>query len=486
MNYRLKDILNEINTLEVRGNTDFDVRNVTFDSRKVKQGDLFVAVKGTQVDGHNFIEKAVEAGASAVIGEKLPASVNAEITWVKTKDSSRALALAASAFYGYPSRHLNLTGITGTNGKTTIVTLLYKLFREFGDKAGLLSTVRNYINGEQIDATHTTPDAMGINNLLRKMVDAGCQYAFMEVSSHAIHQNRIAGLDFDLAIFSNITHDHLDYHHTFLDYLNAKKKFFDELPDSACALANIDDKNGAVMLQNTKAGKYTYALKKPADFKAKVLENSFSGLQMEINGKQVWTRLVGDFNAYNLLAVYAAAVLLERNKDNILLHLSALKPAEGRFEVIQSQNKISAIVDYAHTPDALENVVKTIGSVRANDQQFIIVVGAGGDRDKTKRPQMAKIAAQYADKIILTSDNPRSEDPQQIINEMKKGISAKMSGSYLEITDRKQAIRTAFMLAKDNDIVLVAGKGHETYQEVNGVKHHFDDKEIIQSIFNQQ
>lgn len=482
----LTDILEDVNVLEIQGPKERKVRNVVFDSRHVNSDDLFVALRGTQKNGHTFIQKALEGGAVAVLCEEIPAQQDENITWIKTDNSSRALALVASAFYGHPSRSLKLAGITGTNGKTTIVTLLYKLFRKLDYKAGLLSTVRNYIDNQELEATHTTPDAISINRLLKQMVDEGCEFAFMEVSSHAIDQNRITGLSFDVALFTNITHDHLDYHKSFRNYLEAKKNFFDQLPEQAKALVNYDDRNGPVMLQNTVAQKYTYALKKPADFKGKILENNFTGLQMEIDGIQVWTRLVGDFNAFNLMAVYGTAYLLGAYREDILVHLSALQAAEGRFEVLQSEHGVSAIVDYAHTPDALENVVKTIDNVRSKEQQLIVVIGAGGDRDHGKRSVMAEIVAKYGQKIIFTSDNPRSEDPQQIIEDMKTGLPGDMKNRLLEISDRKQAITTAFMLAEPGDIVLVAGKGHETYQEVNGVKHHFDDKEIIRSIIENQ
>jgi UDP-N-acetylmuramoyl-L-alanyl-D-glutamate--2,6-diaminopimelate ligase len=484
MNKILSDILNDVPIVAMQGSADTEISSVEFDSRKITAGALFVAVPGTQVDGHKFIQKAIEQGATAVIAETKPQS--SDVVWVQVEDSSKVLSVVASAWYDHPSEELNLLGITGTNGKTTTVTLLYRLYKALGYKAGLLSTVRIYIDDETVDATHTTPDALTVNKYLRMMADKGCEYAFMEVSSHAIHQNRVFGLDFDLAIFSNITHDHLDYHKTFADYIKAKKQFFDELPLKANALVNLDDRNGRVMIQNCSAKIHTYALKKPADFKAKVIENSFEGLQLDVNGKQVWTRLVGDFNAYNLLAVYGSACIMGEKPEAVLTQLSALKAAEGRFEVLKDEQNRSAIVDYAHTPDALENVVKTINNVREEGQQLIVVIGTGGDRDKSKRPVMAKIAAEYGDKVILTSDNPRTEDPQQIIDDMKPGIPAEMSGRVLEIIDRKQAIHTACMLAGAGDIVLVAGKGHETYQEVHGVKHHFDDKEIIESIFKEQ
>ncbi|MFW6019566.1 MAG: UDP-N-acetylmuramoyl-L-alanyl-D-glutamate--2,6-diaminopimelate ligase [Bacteroidales bacterium] len=480
----LSDILTKVPVVDQKGNIEIDIQNIEFDSRKVNPGDLFVAVRGTKVDGHKFIDRAIAAGAVAIISEQLPFDNQQEVCMIQVEDSSRALALIASAWYDDPSEEIKLTGITGTNGKTTIATLLYKLFKSLGYKAGLLSTIRIYNHDKMLDATHTTPDALSINAYLRQMVDAGCQYVFMEVSSHAIQQNRIYGLDFDIAVFSNITHDHLDYHKTFENYIKAKKKFFDELPDTAKALVNSDDRNASMMIQNTKADTFSFALKKSADYKAKVIENSFEGLQLEINHKALWARLVGDFNAYNLLAAYGVASLSGVEDGLILKHLSSLSPVEGRFEVIKANDGRTAIIDYAHTPDALENVVKTIKNAIKKDQQLIIVVGTGGDRDKTKRPVMARTAINYADKVILTSDNPRTEDPSQIINDMKDGIAPDEINNVLEIADRKQAIHTACMIANSADIVLVAGKGHETYQEVNGIRHHFDDKEVVRSIFN--
>ncbi len=486
MSRLLSDILSRVPIVEISGDPEREIGKIEFDSRNLNDGDVFVAVPGTQVDGHRFIQQAVEQGVAAVVCQRFPEQKNNDICWVQVEDSSKALSLMASAFYDDPSEELNLAGITGTNGKTTTATLLYSLFKALGYKCGLLSTVRVYIDDKTADASHTTPDAPAINRYLREMVNAGCEYAFMEVSSHAIHQNRVAGLDFDLAIFSNITHDHLDYHKTFTDYIKAKKSFFDNLGKNAKALVNADDRNAKIMLQNTMAEKFTYALKKPANFKGKVLENSFEGLLMELDGRQLWSRLVGDFNASNLLAVYAAARLLDVDTDAVLRELSNLKAAEGRFEVIKSKDAKSAIVDYAHTPDALENVVKTIEGVRKPEQQLLVVVGAGGDRDRGKRPIMAEIAARYAAKIILTSDNPRSEKPEDIIADMREGIPEEKKNQLLEITDRRQAIQTACMLAQPGDIILVAGKGHETYQEIQGVKHHFDDKEIIGEIFKNQ
>ncbi|MFO8053550.1 MAG: UDP-N-acetylmuramoyl-L-alanyl-D-glutamate--2,6-diaminopimelate ligase [Bacteroidales bacterium] len=482
----IQDILSRLQPLRLRGKQDGKIGGIAFDSRSVKPGDLFVAVPGTQVDGHNYISQALQNGAVAVICEKMPDNLKEGVSWIQVKDSSKALALAASAYYDDPSRKIRLAGVTGTNGKTTVVTLLYQLFKALGFKTGMISTIKMLVDEDQTDAHLTTPDVLTINRYLKEMVDAGCSYAFMEVSSHAIQQNRVYGLDFDLAMFSNITHDHLDYHKTFAEYVKAKKRFFDELPVTASVLVNLDDRNGSLMVQNTKAAKYGYALKKAADFKAKVLENSFEGLQLDINGRQVWSGLVGDFNACNLLLVYGAARLLGQKEEDVLVKLSLLRPAVGRFEVLRSVGGKTAIVDYAHTPDALENVVKTISSVKSNAQKLIIVIGAGGDRDKTKRPLMGKIAANFAEKVIFTSDNPRGEDPAQIIEDMKTELPEEAYGALLEITDRKQAIYTACMLATNNDIVLVAGKGHETYQEVKGVRHHFDDKEIIRSVFKQQ
>ncbi|MCF8331832.1 MAG: UDP-N-acetylmuramoyl-L-alanyl-D-glutamate--2,6-diaminopimelate ligase [Bacteroidales bacterium] len=482
MSKLLSEILSHVSVLSVNGNPEIPVRKVEFDSRKVSKGDLFVAVPGTKVDGHDFIGQAINKGAAAILYEDTDNS-DPRVCWIKTKDSSVALAMVASAFYDFPSEKIKLSGITGTNGKTTVATLLYKLFKSFGYKVGLLSTVSVFIDDKIVEASHTTPDALTINRFLREMIDAGCEYAFIEVSSHAIKQNRVYDLDFDVAVFSNITHDHLDYHKTFDEYIKAKKLFFDNLSPSASALVNIDDRNGRVMIQNTEAMVSTYALKRPADFKGKVIENSFEGLLIEINGKQVWTRLSGDFNAYNLLSVYGVACLLKQYPDKVLTKLSALQAAAGRFDVIKSDDGRSAIIDYAHTPDALENVLKTIQDVRTKHQQLITIIGAGGDRDKTKRPVMAEIAVAYSDKVILTSDNPRSESPLAIIEDMKKGISKEKTHQILEITDRKQAIHTACMIANNKDIILIAGKGHETYQEIEGKRYHFDDKQIIQSIF---
>jgi UDP-N-acetylmuramoyl-L-alanyl-D-glutamate--2,6-diaminopimelate ligase len=442
-----------------------------------------VAVKGTTVDGHQFIQKAVDAGTGAIVCETLPETLQKEVSYIKVNNSAEALGHIASNFYDNPSEKLKLVGITGTNGKTTTVTLLYNLFEQLGYKTGLLSTILNKIHNKTISSTHTTPDAVALNELLHDMVEAGCDYAFMEVSSHAIHQHRIAGLKFSGGIFSNITHDHLDYHKTFKDYLLTKKKFFDDLPFEAFALVNIDDKNGRVMLQNTRAAKYTYSLKSMADFKAKILESQFDNMLLDIDGHQIYTLLVGEFNAYNLLAVYATAVLLDQDKQEVLTLLSTLKGADGRFEVLRSKNNITVIVDYAHTPDALENVLKTINKIRTTNEQLITVVGAGGDRDREKRPKMARIASRLSNRIILTSDNPRNEDPNEIIKEMQAGIEIIKKNATLSIADRREAIKTALMMAQPGDIILIAGKGHENYQEINGVKHHFDDKEVVMEIF---
>jgi len=481
----LSDILKTVETIEIIGNTEVPVTSIVFDSRKVDLGCIFVAVKGTQTDGHTFIPGAVEKGAKAIVCESLPNDLNNEIVYIKVANSSKAVGQMAAAFYNYPSQKLRLVGITGTNGKTTTATLLYHLVRKLGYKAGLLSTVRNYIDDKIIDATHTTPDAVQMNRLMKQMLDAGCDYCFMEVSSHAIDQQRIAGLSFEGALFTNITHDHLDYHKTFAEYIKAKKKFFDDLHPESFALINTDDKNGRIMVQNTRARVKSYAVSSAADFKAKILESHFEGSLLEIDHTEIWTYFVGRFNAYNLLAVYSAASMLGFEKEQILQVISELKPVEGRFETIRSVNGITAIVDYAHTPDALLNVINSINQIRNDDQDLITVVGAGGDRDKTKRPEMAKIASENSNKTILTSDNPRSEDPNDILNDMKVGVDILNLKKVLSITDRKEAIRTACLLAKGGDIILIAGKGHETYQEIKGVKHHFDDREVINQIFNE-
>jgi len=479
----LSDIIEGLAFTELQGSADIEISAVVFDSRKVTPGSLFVAVKGTLVDGHDYILQAVDDGAAAVICEELPARVTGEVDFLMVADSSIALGIVSANFYGNPSGKLKLVGVTGTNGKTTIATLLYKLFRDLGYKCGLLSTVENQINGEVVQATHTTPDPVELNSLMSEMVEQGCDYCFMEVSSHAIAQHRIGGLKFSGGIFSNLTHDHLDYHKTFESYLKAKKAFFDGLPANAFALTNGDDKNGNVMLQNTKAHKKTYGLKSMVDYKARILENQFEGLHLQIDGEEVWFKMVGTFNAYNLLAVYAAAMLLEQDKTKILTSLSKLTGARGRFEYIVAPNKIIGIVDYAHSPDAVQNILSTIHDIRKGSEKVITVIGCGGDRDKTKRSIMAKTACEWSDKVIFTSDNPRSEDPAQIIKDMEEGVDPAFKRHTLSIVDRREAIKTACMLARPGDIVLIAGKGHEKYQETNGVKNHFDDIEELTEQF---
>jgi UDP-N-acetylmuramoyl-L-alanyl-D-glutamate--2,6-diaminopimelate ligase len=482
----LSDILTGLNIISQKGNADPVISEIIFDSRKAGGDTVFVAQKGTQADGHDYISSVFEAGCKAVVCEVMPENIPEDAVCVKVENSSETLGLMASAFYDYPSSSLKLVGVTGTNGKTTIATLLYELTRLLGHKAGLFSTVTNFIDNEQIAATHTTPDAVTLNKIMKEMVDKGCSYCFMEVSSHAIHQKRIAGLNFAGGIFTNITHDHLDYHKTFKAYIKAKKAFFDNLDKDAFALVNADDKNGMVMVQNTKASVYTYSVREIADFKARIIENMFEGMQLNIDGHEVWSPFVGYFNAQNLLAVYGTTVLLGHNKEDVLVQLSKLKPVDGRFETIRSDEGITAVVDYAHTPDALKNVIDTINSIRSFDRQLITVVGAGGDRDKTKRPLMAAEAVKGSSKVILTSDNPRSEDPEQIIKEMMEGVTFKEKIKVISITNREEAIKTAYMVARPGDIILIAGKGHETYQEVKGVRHHFDDREIIKEIFAQK
>ncbi|HNX43617.1 MAG TPA: UDP-N-acetylmuramoyl-L-alanyl-D-glutamate--2,6-diaminopimelate ligase [Bacteroidales bacterium] len=476
---QLSEILSDVKTLSVKGNRDVMAGDVTFDSRKVKAGSLFVAVKGTHTDGHDYIPAVISAGAVVVVCERLPETLDPKVTYVQVADTSFALGQIASAWYDNPSSNLKLVGITGTNGKTTTVTLLFNLFREAGYHAGLLSTISNRIDDEEIASTHTTPDAVELNSLLSQMVDRGCDYCFMEVSSHSIVQNRIAGLTFAGGIFSNITHDHLDFHVTFDEYLKAKKRFFDELPSGAFALTNLDDRNGRVMLQNTQALKKSYSLMTMADFKGRIIETPLDGLHLEIDGKEIWCRLVGQFNAYNILAVYSAAVLLGEEPFDVLTILSRLGSVEGRFDYMKSSDGIIAIVDYAHTPDALQNVLDTISNLRTGNETLITVVGCGGDRDRTKRPIMAQIAGRMSDKVIITSDNPRSEEPEAIISEMLAGIEGEYSRKVIKITDRREAIKTACAMARPGDVILVAGKGHEKYQEINGVRHHFDDKEQL-------
>lgn len=485
MNKLLKDILYKTGIEELVGNTNIAIDKICFDSREVEDASLFVAVVGTAADGHQYINQTIEKGATAIVCEQFPEQLHDGITYVKVKNSAAALGIIAANFYDNPSNELKLVGITGTNGKTTTATLLHELFMQLGYQVGLLSTVVNKIGNESIPSTHTTPNAVELNKLLRKMVEAGCDYCFMEVSSHAIHQHRVTGVTFSGAVFTNITHDHLDYHKTFDEYIKAKKMFFDMLPENAFALVNKDDKNGMVMLQNTKAKPHTFALKSAADFTARILESGFSGMMLHIDKNEVWTKLIGGFNVYNLLSIYAVAVLLEQDKLNTLTAISNLNAVEGRFQYIKSQDNISGIVDYAHTPDALKNVLGTISEIRTNNETVITVVGCGGDRDKTKRPLMAQIACEYSNKVILTSDNPRSENPEQIINDMKAGVEPQHYKKVLSITNREEAIKTACMLAESNDIILVAGKGHEKYQEINGEKFPFDDLEILKKQFSQ-
>ncbi|MBL7851307.1 MAG: UDP-N-acetylmuramoyl-L-alanyl-D-glutamate--2,6-diaminopimelate ligase [Cyclobacteriaceae bacterium] len=475
----LRDILYNVRITSTVGDMNVDVKGVAFDSRKAEAGFAFVAVRGTQADGHAFIDKAIALGATVVICEQLPESTNNSVTYVTVKDTALALGVICGNFYGNPSKKLKLVGVTGTNGKTTVATLLYQLFTTMGKKCGLLSTVENRILDNVLPATHTTPDPIQINVLLTQMLAEGCTHAFMEVSSHACAQGRIEGLHFTGALFTNITHDHLDYHRTFESYIRAKKIFFDGLSTDAFALINVDDKRGMVMLQNTKAKKYTYGIKKMADYRAKVVTNSLDGLELTIDNRNVWFRLIGDFNAYNLLAVYSAAVLLGEESEDVLLRLSSLGGAVGRFERVLPGSKFTAIVDYAHTPDALKNVLETITNFRSGAEQVITVVGCGGNRDKTKRPLMAAIACKYSNKVIFTSDNPRDEDPKEIIREMQQGVGPADAKKTLVMVDREEAIKTACMLAKEKDIILVAGKGHETYQEVKGVKRPFDDREVV-------
>lgn len=480
----LKDILYRVPLVAISGSTEVEVLAITADSRKAEKKSLFVAVKGTITDGHSYIENVVKAGASVIICENMPESFAKNCTYVQVKDSAYALGVIACNFYDNPSQKLKLVGVTGTNGKTTNVTLLYKLFKDLGYKVGMLSTVENYIHNKLIPATHTTPDAINLNKLLNEMVEEGCEYVFMEVSSHALVQHRVAGIQFAGGIFTNITQDHLDFHETFDNYIAAKKMLFDMLPSSAFALVNVDDKRGNVILQNTKASKYTFSLKTMADFKAKMLSNTFEGLNLDIDGHNVWFKLIGNFNAYNLLGVYATAVLLNQDKMEVLQKLSALDTAKGRFDYFISDTKITAIVDYAHTPDALENVLNTIQNIRGGNEQVITVVGCGGNRDKGKRPLMADIACKLSDRVILTSDNPRDEEPSAILEDMIKGVRITDMRKVLTISDRKEAIKTACNFANTNDIILVAGKGHENYQEIKGVKSPFDDKEIVNEMLN--
>ena len=480
----LKDILYKVSLTSTYGDMERKVSDVVFDSRKVVENSSFVAVKGTQVDGHDFISLALEKGATTIICEQLPETLATGITYIQVVDSAKALGIMAANFYGNPSEKIKVVAVTGTNGKTTTVTLLHQLFVRMGYSTGLLSTVENKINEEVIPSTHTTPDAVSVQALLRKMVDAGCTHCFMEASSHAIVQERIAGLKLAGAVFTNITHDHLDYHGTFDEYIKAKKKLFDELPKDAFALVNGDDKRGGVMVQNCRGTLQTFGLKTAADFKAKILSNTIEGLELDVNGKLIWFRMIGSFNAYNLLGVLGTAVLLGEDEDEVLRELSAIKGAKGRFDRI-SIGGITAIVDYAHTPDALDNVLKTINAFRTGNEQLITVVGCGGNRDKTKRPTMAKIAVSESTKAIFTSDNPRFEEPAEILKDMQAGVGPTDFRKTLTIEDRREAIKTALLLCQKGDIVLIAGKGHEDYQEIKGVKHHFDDAEVVTELLTQ-
>lgn len=481
----LKDILYKVTINAVVGSTNVKMNALHFDSRRISNNDVFVAIKGSVSDGHQFIDIAIESGAVAVVCEKLPDNLQNGITYIEVENASSALAYMASNFYKNPSENLKLVGVTGTNGKTTVVTLLYQLFKKAGYKVGLLSTVKIMVDEKEYKATHTTPDSLTINHYLSLMNEAGVEFCFMEVSSHGIHQNRTEGLHFEGGIFTNLSHDHLDYHETFADYRDVKKSFFDKLPSKAFALVNMDDKNGLVMLQNTKATKYTYALKSYADYRAHILENQLSGLLLKINDNEVWTRLIGNFNAYNILAIYATAELLGLEKVESLRLISELESVAGRFQYVISDEKITAIVDYAHTPDALQNVLETINSIRTKNEELITVVGCGGDRDTTKRPKMGHIASALSTKVIFTSDNPRSEVPETIIEAMEKGVEPQNFKKTLSIVDRKQAIKTACQMAQANDIILIAGKGHETYQEIKGERTDFDDFKIVQEILKQ-
>ena len=479
----LSDLFVGIKLIHTIGDLSVSIRAIQFDSRLVQAGDLFVAVKGAHVDGHQYIAKAIEQGAVAIVCEDFPSIFSSGVVLVQIENTQLNFGKIAAAFYDHPSSNLKVVGVTGTNGKTTIASLLYKTFTLLGYQVGLISTIKYYVGDEEFHATHTTPDALQIQELMAKMVAAGCEYCFMEVSSHAIDQDRISGIDFNGGIFTNLTHDHLDYHLTFADYLKAKKKFFDQLPESAFALTNVDDKNGMVMLQNTKAIKQTYSLRSLANFHCKVLEKHFDGMLLSIEGHEVWTHFTGAFNASNLMAVMGATILLGAEQDDILKILSELRPVSGRFEIIRSPEGKYAVVDYAHTPDAIQNVLSGIAEIRKGSEQIITVVGAGGDRDKTKRPEMAREAAKQSDKVILTSDNPRSEEPEQILADMEAGIEKHQKQKVISIVNRREAIKTAIMLARPGDIILIAGKGHEDYQEIKGIKYHFDDKEVINELF---
>ena len=482
---KLHELLKNIKNADITGNADVEITGVNIDSRRIAEGHLFVAMRGTQVDGHRFIPKAIEQGAAAILCEELPETISDSVTYVQVASTEDAVGPVATVFYGNPSEKLKLVGVTGTNGKTTIATLLYNMFRKLGYKCGLLSTVCNYIEGEAIPADHTTPDPIELNRLLAMMVDAGCQFAFMECSSHAIAQKRIGGLKFAVGIYTNLTRDHLDYHKTFENYRDAKKAFFDMLPKDSYAIINADDKNGMVMVQNTKATVKTYSVRQMADFRARIIECHFEGMYLEIDGREVGVQFIGKFNVSNLLAVYGAARMLGEQSEDILVALSTLKSVSGRLEPIRSADGYTAIVDYAHTPDALENVLNAIHEVLDGHGKVITVCGAGGNRDKGKRPLMAKEAVRQSDRVIITSDNPRFEEPQEIINDMLAGLDQQQMKKVVSIVDRREAIRTACMMAQKGDVILIAGKGHEDYQEIKGVKHHFDDKEVVREIINE-
>lgn len=483
---RLKSLIQGINIQKIVGEIEKDVSTIHFDSRKVEKNSLFVAQTGTQVDGHDFIDKALELGAHVVVCERIPDEIKEEVCYLQVENSAISLGEIAANWYGNPTKKLKLIGITGTNGKTTTATLTYNLLESLGYATAMVSTIRTLINGNEYPATHTTPDILTLNQIFSQAIEKGCEYAVMEVSSHGIDQNRIAGLHFEIGVFTNVTHDHLDYHKTFTEYIKTKKKFFDGLPKNSSSLTNLDDRNGVVMLQNSPSKRYSYAIKTEADFKAKILENQFEGMLLLLDRKEFWTPLIGMFNAYNLLAVYSIARLLKFEQEEILLHLSNLKTVDGRFQSFISKQGIVVIVDYAHTPDALENVLNTIQNIRTRNEKLITIVGCGGDRDRSKRPQMANIASTQADLAIFTSDNPRSEDPEEILKEMESGVKSENTRKTLKITDRKEAIKTALKLAEKGDILLIAGKGHETYQEIKGVRHHFDDMEITKELISQQ
>lgn len=481
----IKDILYKVAIEAVKGSTDIAVNSIEFDSRKIGLNDVFVAIRGSLSDGHTFIDTAINQGAIAIVCEVFPEKIINGVTYIQVKNTNEALAFLSNNFYENPSSQLKLVGITGTNGKTTVASLLYQLFKKAGYKVGLLSTVKILVDNKEYKATHTTPDSLTINYFLNEMVNEGCEFCFMEVSSHGIHQKRTEGLHFTGGVFTNLSHDHLDYHNSFAEYRDVKKLFFDGLPKSAFALTNIDDKNGAIMLQNTKAKKVSYALKSYADYKAQILESQLTGLLLKVNDNEVWVKLIGNFNAYNMLAIYGVAIELGIDKLEALTLLSELESVAGRFQFVISKSKITAIVDYAHTPDALENVLQTISEIRTKNEQLITVVGCGGDRDKTKRPVMAEVASRMSDKAIFTSDNPRTEVPETIIEDMEKGVEPQNYKKTVSIVDRKQAIKTACVMANENDIILIAGKGHENYQEIHGVKHDFDDLKIVTEILTQ-